>query len=124
MTLGAIALAAPASASDPGGDGSWDHSFQSWNGGASLYVEEHGDVIELCDSKADGYSAHATISWGAGAGQKFSLAVGGAGTCVESTAATHDIPEKSSTFSGRVDLAFWSGSTQSVNDIHYYINDH
>jgi hypothetical protein len=40
---------------------------------------------------------------------------------VESTASTHDIPESTT---AHVDVAFGSGSTQSVNDIFYYINDH
>ncbi|WP_432190311.1 hypothetical protein [Streptomyces sp. Tue6028] len=113
--LGVIAIASPASAIDPG-DGSWDHSFQSWNGGASLYIEEHGDIIEVCDSAADGYSAHADISWNGGG---YSLTAAGAGNCTYSTASTHDIPEGI-----RVDVTFWSGNTVSVNDIIYFINDH
>ncbi|PBC78156.1 hypothetical protein BX265_2917 [Streptomyces sp. TLI_235] len=52
---GALATATSASAAvDPPG-GSWDHTCTAVDSahGGTVYVEEHGDVVSVCDSAAD-----------------------------------------------------------------------
>ena len=54
---GALATASSASATEnPPGGGGWDHIWftKDANSGGTLYVEEHGDIVELCDTASDG----------------------------------------------------------------------
>ncbi|WP_432190220.1 hypothetical protein [Streptomyces sp. Tue6028] len=92
--IGGLMLATPASAStSPPGGGTWDHVWT--HDGATLSVEEHGDVIQLCDTAADGYSAKAYLVWNVspGVADSMTLTVAGNGNCVGSDASTHDITE-------------------------------
>ncbi|NIH78571.1 hypothetical protein [Amycolatopsis viridis] len=60
--------------------GGWDHV---WAGGdATVYAEETGDVIKVCDTKADGQPVYVKVSSG---GQwKYTVwAKGGLGSCAE-----------------------------------------
>lgn len=121
-SVGGLALAAPASASDPGGGGSWDHTFVSWDGGATLYVQERGDEFMLCDSKADGMSAKAYIGWidpVTLAGDGFPLKVGNFGSCIISTASDNDVPEGVG-----VDVTVSEYSIPLGEDHFYFVNDH
>lgn len=80
-----IATATPAAAA-------WNHTWYSAddNPGATVRVQEYGDVIKLCDSDADGYSAYVEVSY---SGRSFSMRVGGNGDCTSSDAQEHNIPE-------------------------------
>lgn len=65
ITGGALAMAPQASAvTDPPGGDSWDHVYTTSDSGhgGTLYIEEYGDFIELCDTKADGLAPRADIS--------------------------------------------------------------
>ncbi|MFG3689641.1 hypothetical protein [Micromonospora sp. NPDC047740] len=53
VTLG---IAGPASADD-GID--WDHHWSV--PGGDVYVEEHGDIVMVCDTKADGKGVHGLV---------------------------------------------------------------
>jgi hypothetical protein len=59
--LGALAVvsAPSAVAAEPPDGTSWDHT---WTGtGVTVYVEEHGDVISVCDTSANSHSAWVTV---------------------------------------------------------------
>ncbi|XRQ09526.1 hypothetical protein ACN3XK_01030 [Actinomadura welshii] len=52
----------------------WDHTFTA--PGVKVYVEEYGDFISVCDSKANGHAARVYV-----AGYYDMKASGGSGTC-------------------------------------------
>jgi hypothetical protein len=59
--LGALAIVtAPSATAAEAPDGTtWDHT---WTGtGVAVYVEEHGDIISVCDTSANGHSAWVTV---------------------------------------------------------------
>ncbi|WP_406094093.1 hypothetical protein [Streptomyces sp. NBC_01013] len=64
--VGAAALAglaavttSPATAAEAPTGINWDHT---WNGaGVRVYVEEHGDIISVCDTAANGHAAFVTV---------------------------------------------------------------
>lgn len=99
---GAFAAASPASASlAPPGGGSWDYR---WVGtgletGAEVDVLKHGDVIDLCDTKADGMAPRAEVLYDLGGGiihHYFITNGNGYGTCVgheASDGGVYDLPE-------------------------------
>ncbi|MFI7072608.1 hypothetical protein [Micromonospora sediminicola] len=58
----AVVVAWPGSAAaspEPPGDG-WDHVFSAK--GVTVYVEEYGDVISVCDTLANGHNAWVSVS--------------------------------------------------------------
>ncbi|MGV9630030.1 hypothetical protein [Streptomyces sp. NPDC003487] len=91
--LGAAALAAlttltapsaSAAVAPPGGS-SWDHV---WSGnGVKVYVKEHGDIVSVCDTAANGHSAWVTVDdlTANRSGYKL-VASGGKGTCASHSA--------------------------------------
>ncbi|CAG7618211.1 hypothetical protein [Actinacidiphila bryophytorum] len=117
-SVGGLALASPAAAIDPGGGG-WDHTWASINGGATLHVVEHGDMVALCDTKADGMSVHVDVSWGGGGYYLQNSA--GNGTCVTvsaTTAAKYDMPE------GKT-IDIWLSTSDLYDQVGgSYLNDH
>lgn len=124
---GALATASSASANEaPPGGGGWDHIWftSDANSGGTLYVEEHGDIVQLCDSAADGYAPRASISDGTPQGTYTIVGAGGFGACttvMASDGAPYDLPE-----SQRIDVSIWLGPTPvkgSETDT-YFINDH
>ncbi|MEO3822898.1 hypothetical protein [Actinomadura sp. B10D3] len=63
MALAAAAIMATggtASADEPPGGIVWDHKWSAT--GIRVYVEEHGDIVSICDSSANGHSAKAYVS--------------------------------------------------------------
>lgn len=75
-----VATSGIASASDTPGI-KWDHIYTA--PGAKVYVKEHGDIISLCDTSANGHSAELDIvDYGA------LSARGGAGSCDTSAASS------------------------------------
>ncbi|GGT36484.1 hypothetical protein [Streptomyces purpureus] len=91
--LGAAALtalttvtapSASAAVAPPGGS-SWDHT---WSGdGVKVYVKEHGDVISVCDTSANGHSAWVLVMDISVDKTAYELkATGGKGTCASHTA--------------------------------------
>ncbi len=120
---------AASAATTPPGGGSWDHTWtttDSGNGG-TVYVEEHGDYISLCDTHADGYTPRAEIFVQGSSGQynyRYSLkASGGYGACTTRDASdggTYNLPEGI-----KIDVSIWLGPTVGTyGSEHIYLNDH
>jgi hypothetical protein len=68
------------------------------NPGGRIDFWPDGDIVELCDIQADGYSVHAAIGPNSGSGfVGYNLSVGGNGKCVIARASqggTRDLPEE------------------------------
>ncbi|WP_433243055.1 hypothetical protein [Actinomadura nitritigenes] len=125
MTLAAatiMATAGNASAGQlpPAPSGGWDHH---WHGtGVDVYVEEHGDMIYVCDTSANGHSA-----WVAAdditlniSGYKQTVTTG-AGTCTghdASDGAKYDLAEGS-----RISLNY-DGVGTNGEYVTSFVNDH
>ncbi|MEW2519623.1 hypothetical protein [Actinacidiphila alni] len=123
LAVGAVvATAMPASAApSPPSGGSWDHTWTTSDSahGGTVYIQEHGDVVELCDTAADGYAPRVTVYNTDG----YELtASDGYGTCVVASASqggSHDLPEGKEIY---VDI--WLGPANGWETEHSYLNDH
>ena len=127
---GTLLTATSASATvDPPG-GSWDHTWKTTDAdkGGTVYVEENGDVVSVCDSAADGLSARADIAVeessvpGAYDTRYTLVASGGLGSCATARASdggTHDLPEHVS-----IGVTVYLGPDFQHASDHYYLNDH
>lgn len=125
LASGALATATSASATtDP--SGSWDHIWTINNSGLAgeVWVKEYGDVIEICDMKADGLTPEVTV-WALQSGTyypKYSLAAnGGSGSCVErgaSDGGNYNLPENT-----EIQLSLGFSQTATVVPETYF-NDH
>jgi hypothetical protein len=125
---GALMAATPASATvDPPG-GSWDHTWTTTDAkkGGTVYVEENGDVVSVCDSAADGLAARASISVqdssGAYPERYLLVASGGLGSCATARASDggkHDLPEHVS-----IGVSVFLGPDFQHASQHFYLNDH
>ena len=125
---GTLLTATSASATvDPPG-GSWDHTWYTTDAdkGGTVYVEENGDVVSVCDSDADGLSARAKVSveespnvWR----ELYTLiASGGVGSCATARASdggTHNLPEGAS-----ISVVVYLGPNFQHDSTHEYLNDH
>ncbi|WP_410612498.1 hypothetical protein [Amycolatopsis sp. lyj-109] len=120
------ATSASATVDPPGG--SWDHTWTTTdaNKGGTVYVEENGDVVSVCDTAADGLSARASISVQDGSGaypERYLLvASGGLGSCATARASdggTHDLPEH-----WNIGVAVYLGPNGQHSSQHFYLNDH
>ncbi|MDT7802490.1 MAG: hypothetical protein QOI78_5923 [Actinomycetota bacterium] len=125
---GTLLTATSASATvDPPG-GSWDHTWTTTdaNKGGTVYVEENGDVVSVCDSAADGLSARAEIAVEQVPNTYYLryqlVASGGVGSCATARASdggTHDLPEHVS-----IGVTVYLGPNHQHVSTHYYLNDH
>lgn len=120
------ATSASATVDPPGG--SWDHTWTTTdaNKGGTVYVEENGDVVSVCDSFADGLAARARVSVQQSSGaylERYTLvASGGLGSCATARASdggTHDLPEHVS-----IGVTVYLGPDFQHASDHYYLNDH
>jgi hypothetical protein len=68
------------------------------NPGGRIDFWPNGDVVELCDTQADGYAAYASVGPNSGSGWVgYNLSVGGNGKCVihrASQGGHYDLPEE------------------------------
>ena len=84
----ALATATSASATtDP--TGAWDYTVSTTVAGGTLFVRTHGDVVMLCDEKADGLAPRAEVEFWNGADwtEVYTLtASDGYGSCVTAQA--------------------------------------
>ncbi|WTX01132.1 hypothetical protein OG216_47845 (plasmid) [Streptomycetaceae bacterium NBC_01309] len=80
-TLSAVAAPSASAGTDPVPT-TWDHKYTA--PGVTVYVKEYGDVISVCDSAANGYSAWVHVSEPYGPG--YSMQIGGYGSCVTRSA--------------------------------------
>lgn len=125
---GTLLSATSASATvDPPG-GSWDHTWYTTDAakGGTVYVEENGDVVSVCDSAADGLAARASISVQDSVGtypERYLLvASGGVGSCATARASDggkHDLPEHVS-----IGVSVYLGTNFQHSSQHFYLNDH
>ena len=97
MALAAATIAATpssASADEPPGGIVWDHTYSA--PGVKVYVEEHGDIISVCDTVANGHSAWVTVTNYASHVSYLSEVTAGAGSCKTHQASqggVYDMPE-------------------------------
>lgn len=88
--------------------------------GGTIRIQEHGDVVQLCATAADGYAPRADVNWGFGRGGESLIAPDGNGSCVEVTAAEGwAIPENTEVY---VDI--FLGPHNAYETYHSYLNDH
>lgn len=86
VVAGAIALAATttvltvgsAFAAEPPDGIVWDHTYRAT--GVVVYVEEHGDIVSVCDTSANGHSAWVVVRDRVGYEYRLA-ATHGKGTC-------------------------------------------
>ncbi|MEV0531431.1 hypothetical protein [Kitasatospora sp. NPDC050463] len=125
---GALGGATSASATvDPGT--SWDHTWTTSDAdhGGTVYVEEHGDIVSVCDSAADGMAPRVEVFVQGGSGQynpRYTIAAtGGLGSCTTVSASdggAYDLPENVS-----IMVSIWLGtSVGHFGSEHVYLNDH
>jgi hypothetical protein len=127
---GTLLTATSASAAvDPPG-GSWDHTWTTTDGnkGGTIYIEENGDVVSLCDTAADGLAPRANIAVeessvpGAYDTRYTLTASGGLGSCDTARASdggTHNLPEN-----WNIGVTIYLGPNYQHASTHYYLNDH
>ncbi|MFF3765758.1 hypothetical protein ACFYYR_16960 [Streptomyces sp. NPDC001922] len=124
MLVGATALASAALAMTAGGASAagWDHSFGpniSGSSGVRVYVQERGDIVKLCDTKKDGYSAELEVGEDGYSGSSYGMSVTtGAGTCKTHRAADgakYNLDENNG-----VSFGFWA---KGPNSSAYWEND-
>ncbi|NIH82962.1 hypothetical protein [Amycolatopsis viridis] len=94
VTLAAAGVLVPAGSAsampDPPGDG-WDHTFSEL--GVTVYAEEYGDRIAVCDTAANGASAVVNVWAGP---WKYEAVASGFGTCTTHRASEggrYNLPE-------------------------------
>lgn len=120
-----IAFATPASAAlSPPGGGTWDHIVYSYGTppGATLYIKENGDILEVCDTSADGKAATAKVMYMRdGVEYEYTMtANGGYESCTShngSDGALYNLPENTEIF-----VALWTDNYDSW--VGEYYNDH
>nr|WP_206314768.1 hypothetical protein [Streptomyces coryli] len=104
---------------DPGID--WDHIYETT--GARVYVEEYGDYISVCDTKANGASAYVSVMEIGYSDPSYSMtASGGVGTCKShraSDGAKYNLNENGTVVLDYVGTGNWSDYVESE-----FFNDH
>jgi len=81
MAIAAVTLMATAgnaAAGEPPPGINWDHTLTAE--GVRVYVEEHGDIISVCDAKANGRAAWVQVFVGESAAYEMTVTEG-AGSC-------------------------------------------
>ncbi|HEY3502086.1 MAG TPA: hypothetical protein VGN37_04760 [Actinocatenispora sp.] len=128
---GALAAASSASASTlpPPDGGSWDHNWTTTDAlhGGTIYVEEHGDMIYLCDTASDGLAPRARIFAQEASGdyiQRYTLtASDGKGSCTGHDASEGGVYDLAENDNISVDL-FLGPLPGSYHDDRTFLNDH
>ncbi|GAB3566387.1 hypothetical protein GCM10027445_13160 [Amycolatopsis endophytica] len=121
-TVALTGIGTASAAPTPPGD-SWDHVWTAKDGTAKLYVEEHGDLISICDTKANGDSAHVHVYVGVNGPLRYTArATGGKGNCSVHSASQggkYNLPETNQK------IYLWFGGDNSSGDtMASFFNDH
>ncbi|MDI5968237.1 hypothetical protein POF50_002555 [Streptomyces sp. SL13] len=126
---GVLATASPASAAPAPPQGSWDHTWTTSDAahGGTVYVEEHGDTVSLCDTAADGYAPRAEVfsegTDGLYHARYIITASGGFASCTgysASNGGVYDLPE-----GVEILVEIWLGPNVGHDGTsHYFLNDH
>ncbi|MCF2528905.1 hypothetical protein [Yinghuangia soli] len=114
--LSAIAAPTASAAPDPVPT-TWDHRYIA--SGVTVYVKENGDVISVCDSAANGYSAWVDVAEPYGPGYQMTV-TGGYGSCVTRSAGNggvYDLQENV-----QIGLSF-IGAAAGTGGYKTFIND-
>lgn len=124
LLAGAAIIAAPsASAATPQADW-WNYTWYTSDShhGGTVYIRKNDDIVDLCDSYADGLAPRVDVSWPVGINvwQHYTLTAGGGyGSCVEATATNgYDLPEGQTI---RVSMGLGPDFKYQVN--HSYTNN-
>jgi hypothetical protein len=123
-----IAFSGTASAAPAPPEGSWDHTWTTYDTGhgGTLYIEEHGDYATICDTAADGKAPVAELySLGPDGtdAPKFRYTItdtGGYGTCKSvsaATSSTYNLPEDE-----MIQVFLWIGDHVATIE-NEYLND-
>ncbi|MGV9351454.1 hypothetical protein ACWDSD_43495 [Streptomyces spiralis] len=116
--------ASPASAATPPDGIVWDHVWSA--PGVTVYVEEHGDYVSVCDSDANGDSATATV-WevnGTVLYEQYTITVtSGAGSCVTRAASDGGVYDLTEGSTAKFQIGFRGDSSYSM-DYETWVNDH
>jgi hypothetical protein len=126
---GSLANATSASATIDPPAGGWDHTWTTTDAkqGGTVYVEEYGDVVQVCDTAADGvsplvdvyYFNSTTNEWI----HRYQLrAGGGVGSCASASASqggAYNLPE-----GAEIEVDVWLNEVPDYASEHFYLNDH
>jgi hypothetical protein len=127
---GMLATATAAGAAvDPPSNG-WDHTWTTTDGnkGGTVYIEENGDRVSVCDTAADGYAPRVQVASeessvpGAYDIRYTLTASGGLGSCASASASqggVYNLPENTN-----IGITVWLGPDYKYQSTHYYLNDH
>ncbi|NIH77919.1 hypothetical protein [Amycolatopsis viridis] len=113
--LAGTSTAAAAAYSPPGG---WDHIWRAADGTAVVYVEEHGDVIKLCDTKRNSFGAFLAVWKNGSIITNWTAGDGGCKTHQASEGKPYDLPE-----GVRIELRF-HGTAGGPDTRQSFTNDH
>ncbi|MEO3826310.1 hypothetical protein [Actinomadura sp. B10D3] len=119
VIAGAMALAAAATMAtiSNASAGSWDHVYKAQ--GATVYVEEYGDIIKLCDSAANGHGAWINVG---DHNSSYTFSVAGKGSCKTRRAS---MGTKYNMAENKTVWLFWDGlGNSSTNYGSQFLNDH
>lgn len=119
VALTATAAPTAQAAIAPPSGGSWDHIYTGT--GVTVYVKEHGDVVSVCDTSANGHSAWAQVMDTTTSRYYIVTASGGKGTCASHSADEsykYDIPEDT-----WVNVLFEGAGGQGTYTVSFF-NDH
>ncbi|OXM73055.1 MULTISPECIES: hypothetical protein [Amycolatopsis] len=126
LTAGTIATVTTAVLAGTGvasADVDYDHVWPDNDGTAKVYVKENGDVLSVCDTKADGKAARMHVYVGDEGDPRYSAyATNGKGTCVTRRAkdgGAYNLPE------GRRIWVYFGNEDGAGNwTSRSYVNDH
>ncbi|WP_290055933.1 hypothetical protein [Amycolatopsis solani] len=127
---GTLAAATPALASVEPPAGGWDHTWTTTDAdkGGTVYIEENGDRVSVCDTASDGLSPRVQVASeessvpGAYDIRYTLTASGGLGSCATASASqggVYNLPENTS-----IGVTVWLGPNYKFQSTHYYLNDH
>ena len=115
----AVVTAGSAFADDPPGGIVWDHTYKA--PGVKVYVEEHGDIISVCDTAENGHAAWVLVTDRVGVQFRIT-SYNGVGSCAESRANDglgHDLYE-----GDRIDLHLDGDGDGAGAAYEAFVNDH
>lgn len=115
---GTVLTGGSASASISPPSGGYDHAWTV--DGMTVYIEEHGDIVKLCDSKADGKVAQVYVGPLADL-YRYSMTIGGLGSCITHKASEggkYNLPER------QIRVRFFNRKTSRWVGERDFYNDH
>jgi hypothetical protein len=122
-TVACLVFASQASAAVSQPSDGWDHTWYTTDTaphGGTINIQEYGDVFQLCDTYADGFSPNVVVTWPGGSGYSFEDPHGN-GTCVEHSASDgYNLPENTEI---TVDVMLLGSDLGTYDSEHTFLND-